>query len=87
MVTPRPRIEAMAPPSQGQPVRDQPHQGGSLATNDCGPPQGPTVGVARAAAQAALDASFTNPPPSILSAVGERIRAWVLWCFGALVVQ
>ena len=55
--------EAMAPPSQGQPVRDQPHQNSTLATNDSGPPRGPTVGVARAAAQAALDASSTNPPP------------------------
>jgi len=33
--------------SQGQPVPDQPHQGGTSATNDCGPPGGPTVGIAR----------------------------------------
>ena len=26
----------MAPPSQGQPARDQPHQGGALATNEWG---------------------------------------------------
>jgi len=72
-------------------VRDQPHQDGSLATNDWGPPRGSTVGVARAAAQAALVASSTNPPP-ILLAVGERIRLasplhlslichWLCHCF------
>ena len=61
----------MAPPPQGQPVRDQPHQDGTLATNDSGPPRGPTVGVARAAAQAALGASSTDPPSWNL---------WLLFC-------
>ena len=65
----------MAPLPHGQPVRDQPHQDGTLATNDCGPPRGPTVGVARAAAQAALGASSTDPPSWNL---------WLLFCIGAV---
>ena len=55
--------EAMAPPSQGQPVRDQPHQDGTLATNDCGPPTEPHSGGGARGRSGRSRCVLHQPPP------------------------